>query len=87
MGTEEIAKLLKEIQVQQIKDSERTKRMERKLLGDKEYGVKGMIEQVNEHEQHIQSQRLEKAKLIGFSTGAGLAGGGVFAWIKHLFGG
>jgi hypothetical protein len=44
-----------------------------------------MIDTVNEHQEYIQAQKVERAKVIGFAAAAGASGGGLFAWIKHLF--
>jgi len=60
-------------------------RIEQKLLGDDKWGDKGIIEMVNEHQQHIQAAKMDKAKLIGFSVGSGMAGSGILAYIKSLF--
>jgi hypothetical protein len=76
---------LAEIKRGQQHNAVRLQRVERKLIGDKEYGDKGMIDTVNEHQEYIQAQKVERAKVIGFAAAAGASGGGLFAWIKHLF--
>jgi hypothetical protein len=35
------------------------------IIGDKEYGQKGLIEQVNEHKKYIQKDQNLKSKFIG----------------------
>jgi hypothetical protein len=82
---DQILSELSEIKRNQHHTSARLQRVERKLIGDKEFGDKGMVDLVNEHQQHIQAAKMDKAKLIGFGVGSGIAGSGLFAYLKSLF--
>lgn len=83
--TSEERQLIEEIRDAIHKQGERVRRIERVLIGDKEYRVKGVVDIIEEHEQHVQKNKIERAKLIGFSVGSGAAGGGIIAYLKSLF--
>jgi hypothetical protein len=38
------------------------------VIGNKEYGQKGLVEQVNEHRKYIEDDRAYKAKVVGGAT-------------------
>lgn len=40
-------------------------KLQQTVIGDKEYGQKGLVEQVNEHRKYIESANAQKAKIIG----------------------
>ncbi|MDF1677039.1 MAG: hypothetical protein P1U29_03180 [Candidatus Pelagibacter bacterium] len=42
------------------------------IIGDKEYGQKGLVEQVNEHRKYIHSDQKLKAKFVGGTTVVGV---------------
>ena len=42
------------------------------IIGDKEYGQKGLIEQVNEHKKYIQHDQNLKSKFIGGTVVVGV---------------
>jgi hypothetical protein len=42
------------------------------IIGDKEYGQKGLVEQVNEHKRYIQNDKNLKAKFVGGTTVVGV---------------
>ena len=42
------------------------------LIGDKEYGQKGLVEQVNDHKRYIHKDQNLKAKFVGGTTVVGV---------------
>ena len=42
------------------------------IVGDKEYGQKGLVEQVNDHRRYIQKDQNLKAKFVGGTTVVGV---------------
>jgi hypothetical protein len=90
------------IEEAQAHNSIRTKRIEDKLLGDKEYRTKGFIEDFTDTQKEVimlrekieekeLSEKVALAKQRGMAIGLGAtAGGGIVGiWetIKHFFGG
>jgi hypothetical protein len=64
--------------------SVRTKRLERSLVGDKDYSQKGVFAKVQEHEDFIIKHRLTESKRAGVIIGISAASGGLVAWLKSL---
>jgi hypothetical protein len=67
----------------------RQQRMERVLIGDKEYNVDGVCDKVDYLAKYIERDKLEKAKRTGMIIGGSVAGAGgtvgLIEWIKMLF--
>ena len=42
------------------------------MVGNKEYGQKGLVEQTNEHRKYIDADKNLKAKFIGGTTAVGV---------------
>ena len=47
------------------------KALKQTVIGNKEYGQKGLVEQVNEHRKYLESDKQFKAKVIGGSLVVG----------------
>lgn len=65
--------------------SVRTQRLERTLVGDKEYEQKGVFQKVQEHEDFIIKHRLTESKRTGVIIGLSAASGSLAAWLKSIF--
>ncbi len=55
------------------------------VVGNKEYGQKGLVEQVNEHRKYIEDDKAFKAKLIGGATVVGIVYGFVLKYWDRIF--
>lgn len=55
------------------------------VIGNKEYGQKGLVEQVNEHRKYIQEDRTYKAKVIGGATVIGIIYGVLLKYWDKIF--
>lgn len=47
-------------------------KLQQTVIGDKEYGQKGLVEQVNEHRKYIETANAQKAKIIGGTAVVGV---------------
>ena len=47
------------------------KALKQTVIGNKEYGQKGLVEQVNEHRKYLESDKQFKAKVVGGSLVVG----------------
>ena len=98
---DEILFMLKDMRERQEKNAERLRRVERKLLGDEEFRTKGLIDQVEQHENYIHdnekriaSEKLDaqfkrgkqKGVVIGMGIAGGTAGAGLWHALKTMFG-
>ena len=54
-------------------------------IGNKEYGQKGLVEQVNEHRKYIEDDKAFKAKLIGGATVVGIVYGFLLKYWEKIF--
>lgn len=70
----------------QNKQAIRQQRMERALIGDKDFDQKGIVQDVSEIKAYIDKDKTEKARQKGIVIGLGAASGGLMAWIKSLWG-
>jgi len=97
----EILEILAEIQKNQELSRERMRRIERNLLGDKEFRVKGFLEQQEEKNlelekgikdfkmfiaQEKQDKKIKAAKQTGIIIGGTVASGGLWQAIRSYFG-
>lgn len=55
------------------------------VIGNKEYGQKGLVEQVNEHRKYIEEDRTYKAKVIGGATVIGIIYGVLLKYWDKIF--
>lgn len=55
------------------------------VIGNKEYGQKGLVEQVNEHRKYIEDDKAFKAKLIGGATVVGVVYGFLLKYWEKIF--
>lgn len=55
------------------------------VIGNKEYGQKGLVEQVNEHRKYIEDDKAFKAKLIGGATVVGIVYGFLLKYWEKIF--
>lgn len=55
------------------------------VIGNKEYGQKGLVEQVNEHRKYIEEDKNYKAKVIGGVTVIGVIYGIVLKYWDKIF--
>jgi hypothetical protein len=56
------------------------------VIGNKEYGQKGLVEQVNEHRKYIEDDKAFKAKLVGGATVVGILYGVLLKYWDRIFG-
>lgn len=61
-------------------------KLQQTVIGDKEYGQKGLVEQVSEHRKYIESDKSQKAKLIGGTAVIGVIYTFVLKYWDKLFG-
>lgn len=55
------------------------------VVGNKEYGQKGLVEQVNEHRKYIEDDRAYKAKVLGGVTVIGVIYGILLKYWDKIF--
>ena len=55
------------------------------VIGNKEYGQKGLVEQVNEHRKYIEEDKNYKAKVIGGVTVIGVIYGILLKYWEKIF--
>ena len=55
------------------------------VIGNKEYGQKGLVEQVNEHRKYIEEDKNYKAKVIGGVTVIGVIYGVLLKYWEKIF--
>lgn len=55
------------------------------VVGNKEYGQKGLVEQVNEHRKYIEDDKAFKAKLVGGATVIGILYGFLLKYWEKIF--
>jgi hypothetical protein len=55
------------------------------VVGNKEYGQKGLVEQVNEHRKYIEYDKSFKAKLVGGATVIGILYGVLLKYWEKIF--
>jgi hypothetical protein len=55
------------------------------VVGNKEYGQKGLVEQVNEHRKYIEDDRAYKAKVLGGVTVIGVLYGILLKYWDKIF--
>ena len=55
------------------------------VVGNKEYGQKGLVEQVNEHRKYIEDDKAFKAKLIGGASVIGVLYGILLKYWDKIF--
>ena len=55
------------------------------VIGNKEYGQKGLVEQVNEHRKYIEDDKSYKAKILGGITVVGVLYGFVLKYWDKIF--
>ena len=55
------------------------------VIGNKDYGQKGLVEQVNEHRKYIEDDKAFKAKLIGGATVVGIVYGFLLKYWEKIF--
>jgi len=55
------------------------------VVGNKEYGQKGLVEQVNEHRKYIEEDKTYKAKVLGGITVVGVIYGFVLKYWDKIF--
>jgi hypothetical protein len=55
------------------------------VVGNKEYGQKGLVEQVNEHRKYIEDDRAYKAKVVGGATVIGILYGVLLKYWDKIF--
>ena len=55
------------------------------VVGNKEYGQKGLVEQVNEHRKYIEEDKTYKAKVLGGITVVGVIYGFVLKYWEKIF--
>lgn len=55
------------------------------VVGNKEYGQKGLVEQVNEHIKYIEDDKAFKAKLIGGASVIGVLYGILLKYWDKIF--
>jgi hypothetical protein len=55
------------------------------VIGNKEYGQKGLVEQVNEHRKYIEDDKAYKAKVVGGATVVGVLYGILLKYWDKIF--
>jgi hypothetical protein len=55
------------------------------VVGNKEYGQKGLVEQVNEHRKYIEDDKAYKAKVVGGVTVIGILYGILLKYWDKIF--
>jgi hypothetical protein len=55
------------------------------VIGNKEYGQKGLVEQVNEHRKYIEDDKAYKAKVVGGATVIGIIYGVLLKYWDKIF--
>ncbi len=55
------------------------------VIGNKEYGQKGLVEQVNEHRKYIEDDKNYKAKVVGGVTVIGVIYGILLKYWDKIF--
>lgn len=55
------------------------------VIGNKEYGQKGLVEQVNDHRKYIEDDKSFKAKLVGGATVVGILYGVLLKYWDKIF--
>jgi hypothetical protein len=55
------------------------------VIGNKEYGQKGLVEQVSDHRKYIEEDRTYKAKVIGGATVIGIIYGVLLKYWDKIF--
>jgi hypothetical protein len=55
------------------------------VIGNKEYGQKGLVEQVDEHRRYIEDDKSYKAKVVGGATVIGLIYGVLLKYWDKIF--
>jgi len=55
------------------------------VVGNKEYGQKGLVEQVNEHRKYIEDDKAYKAKVVGGATVIGILYGVLLKYWDKIF--
>ena len=55
------------------------------VIGNNEYGQKGLVEQVNEHRKYIEEDKNYKAKVIGGVTVIGVIYGVLLKYWEKIF--
>jgi hypothetical protein len=55
------------------------------VVGDKQYGQKGLVEQVNEHRKYIEEDKAYKAKVLGGLTVVGVVYGIILKYWDKIF--
>ena len=55
------------------------------VVGNKEYGQKGLVEQVNEHRKYIEDDKAYKAKVVGGATVIGVLYGILLKYWDKIF--
>ena len=55
------------------------------VIGNKEYGQKGLVEQVNEHRKYIEDDKNYKAKVVGGVTVVGVIYGVLLKYWDKIF--
>lgn len=55
------------------------------VIGNKEYGQKGLVEQVNEHRKYIEDDKNYKAKVVGGVTVIGVIYGILLKYWEKIF--
>lgn len=63
----------------------RTQRIERRLIGDKEYGQNGLVDEVTAHGKYIQRDKLNKKYQKGILAGIAAAFGVLGSLMKQMF--
>ncbi len=84
---EEILIALQRLEKTVNNNSVRTQRIEKKLIGDKEMEIPGLIGEVEDLKKFKRKEELNKAKQRGIIAGISLAFGAFGTWIKQQFGG
>jgi hypothetical protein len=55
------------------------------VIGNKEYGQKGLVEQVNEHRKYIEDDKAYKAKVVGGITVVAIVYGFLLKYWNKIF--
>ena len=83
--TTEQENIMKEILREQQKVNVRVQRVERVLIGDREYGVKGLVDRVDGQGKQIHKLNSNEIKRTAIMTGVAIASSFFVTYIKDFF--
>lgn len=83
---EEILNAIQRLEKTVNNNNVRTQRIERKLIGDKQMEIPGLISEVEDLKKFKRKEELNKAKQKGIIAGISFAFGALGTWLKQQIG-